>query len=223
MRIALAEYQHGGRGRRGRSWTMPPATGLALSVSWHFVNAPETLSALSLAVGVAVRRAIRDLVGIEVGLKWPNDLIVAGAKLGGILVEVDALGGTARHVVIGIGINVRTPSAYLATLGRLGYGACDLRSAAPDCSLDRSLLAAAVINHLAELLGAFAGDGFEPYRAEWLEAHVLEGKQVELHRPAGIDRATVRGIAADGALVVEDPSGRRRRIVAGDVSVRVGG
>jgi BirA family biotin operon repressor/biotin-[acetyl-CoA-carboxylase] ligase len=223
LQVAVAEYQSGGRGRRGRRWTMPPGAGLALSASWGFPRAPAVLGALSLAVGAAARRALRDHAGIEVGLKWPNDLIAAGGKLGGILVEVDALADGTCHVVAGIGINVAAPAAYLARVSDFGHGASDLRTAAPGRALDRSALAGALVTRLVELFAAYAATGFEPYRDEWLAAHVLAGEPVELATPAGVEQATVRGIDADGALIVADAAGAERRIVAGDVSVRRSG
>jgi BirA family biotin operon repressor/biotin-[acetyl-CoA-carboxylase] ligase len=218
-RVAIAEYQHGGRGRRGRSWNMPPAAGIALSVAWCFEYAPAGLTALSLAVGAVARRAVATAVGIDVGLKWPNDLIVDQGKLGGILVELDRLELGACRVVAGIGINVKVPEAYLASVSNFRHGARDLasRSSVP---VDRTALAAALIEQLVDLFVDFAASGFEPYRAEWLAAHVLDGRAVELTTPTGVDFGTVRGIEPDGALIFEDAAGKRRRIISGDVTVR---
>ena len=218
-RVAIAEYQTGGRGRRGRSWTMPPGAGIALSAAWNFAPAPEGLTALSLAVGAAARRAIRTAVGIEVGLKWPNDLMVDRGKLGGILVEVDRPETGTCRVVAGIGINVKVPHAYLAGVSHFRYGARDLASAT-GAAVDRSTLAARLVEQLVELFANFAATGFAPYRAEWLDAHVLDGQSVELSSAAGVDYGTVRGIEADGALIIEDAAGDRRRIISGDVTVR---
>jgi BirA family biotin operon repressor/biotin-[acetyl-CoA-carboxylase] ligase len=222
VHLSLAEYQHGGRGRRGRRWTMPPGTGLALSAAWFFPTAPAALSTLSLAVGAAARRAIRDVAGVGIGLKWPNDLVIAGRKLGGILVEVDALPDGARHVVVGIGINVAAPAGYLLRVSDFQHGACDLRSALSGAAPDRSLLAGALANRLVEMFVDFSATGFEPYRAEWLAAHVLDGEAIALTTAAGVDYGTVCGLDADGALLVADASGERRRVLAGDVTVRAG-
>jgi BirA family biotin operon repressor/biotin-[acetyl-CoA-carboxylase] ligase len=220
LRVALAEHQTGGRGRRGRRWIMPPGAGIALSVAWQFERKPAALTALSLAVGAAARRAIGDSTGVDVGLKWPNDLILDGGKLGGILVELDAPADGGCHVVAGIGLNIAVPADCLADASDFRHGARNLAPAVPGQRLDRSVIAGALIARLVELFVDFAATGFEPYRTEWLAAHVLEGEPVTLDSPAGIEAGTVRGIEADGALVVEDAGGTRRRILSGDVTVR---
>lgn len=220
-RVAIAEYQTAGRGRHGRRWSMPPGTGIALSAAWTFDQPPKTPGALSLAVGVAARRAILDVTGLAIGLKWPNDLIVNHSKLGGILVEVASLPGGALQVVAGIGINVKVPQALLATVSDFSHGATDLSTAAPEWAIDRASLAARLIDQFIKLFDDFSESGFEPYRAEWLAAHVLDGQAVELRSVSGIDYATVRGIEADGSLIVEDSGGLRRSILSGDVTIRM--
>ena len=220
LRVALAEYQSAGRGRQGRRWLMPPGAGIALSAAWRFIAAPRELTALSLAVGAAARRAIGDATGIEIGLKWPNDLMLDGGKAGGILVEVDSHVSGACRVVAGIGINVAVPAEILANLSDMREGARDLASAHRGATIDRSRLAAALVERLVELFAGFADSGFAPYRGEWLAAHVLADRQVELLSALGTAVGTVRGIDADGALIVEDAAGARQRILSGDVSVR---
>jgi BirA family biotin operon repressor/biotin-[acetyl-CoA-carboxylase] ligase len=222
MRVAIAEHQSAGRGRRGRQWIMPPAAGLALSAAWTFESRPALLSALGLAVGAAARRALRELADIEVGLKWPNDLIVGAQKLGGILVELESLPGDACLIVAGIGINVCVPRACLERVGSDRFGATDLARALGTQAPDRSALAGRLLAHLLELFRGYAQTGFEPYRDEWLAAHVLADRDVELTTARGIELGRVRGIDADGALVLEDGQGGTRRVISGDVTVRVG-
>lgn len=220
LNAAIAEYQHGGRGRRGRSWQMPPGAGLALSVGWRFDNAPELLAGLSLAVGAAARRALVAAAAVEVGLKWPNDLVVDGGKLGGILVELDRLADGDVHVVAGIGINVCVPPDYLAGVSDWDRGARDLAAAIGGARIDRSRLAAALIEALYELFAGYAERGFTAWRDEWQAAHVLEGLDVEIRSAAAAEVGTVRGVDLDGALLVEDAAGRSRRFLAGEVTVR---
>src|SRR5690554_4170507 len=124
-RVCIAEYQHAGRGRRGRRWIVPPAAGLCLSAAWSFAVRPEALSALALAAGVAARRAIRDACGLDVTLKWPNDLVLDGGKLGGILVETAPRPRGGVLAVVGVGINVALPRDAAALIDWPG-GATDL-------------------------------------------------------------------------------------------------
>lgn len=217
-RVAMADYQTAGRGRRGRRWVMSPGTGLALSLAWRFGRPPSGLSALSLAVGAAVRRAVGDATGLDIGLKWPNDLMIDGGKLGGILVELDRPASGVCHVVAGIGINVRVPEDDLPGLSDLG--ARDLAGAAPDLRIERSALAARLIERLVELFSDFARTGFEPYLDEWLDAHVLSDRAVEIRSGESLDHGIVRGIAVDGALIVESEAGQQQRVIVGDVTIR---
>ncbi|HET9447885.1 MAG TPA: biotin--[acetyl-CoA-carboxylase] ligase, partial [Steroidobacteraceae bacterium] len=101
--VCVAEIQNAGRGRRGRSWVAPFGSGVCMSMSWQFPEAPPTFSALSLAVGVAAVRAFRRLGINGIGLKWPNDLIWSQRKLGGILIEMRGESAGPAQVVIGIG------------------------------------------------------------------------------------------------------------------------
>jgi BirA family biotin operon repressor/biotin-[acetyl-CoA-carboxylase] ligase len=220
-RIAIAEYQSAGRGRRGRQWLMPPGSGIALSVSWAFQRTPSDFAAFSLAVGTMARRAIIDVTGLDIGLKWPNDLIVDSGKLGGILVELARLEDGTCHVVAGIGINVKVPAAFLAQVSDFSHGARDIARQVPEWAIDRAALTAALIERFMELFTGFADTGFEPYRAEWIDAHVLAGQAIELRSGSGTQYATVRGIDTDGALIVEDENGARRSVISGDVTIRV--
>jgi BirA family biotin operon repressor/biotin-[acetyl-CoA-carboxylase] ligase len=217
--VAIAEFQHAGRGRRGRGWTAPLGGGLCLSVAWHFADLPPDLSALSLAVGVAARRAICALTPIDLGLKWPNDLVHAERKLGGILVELNAEAQGGCHVVAGLGINVAVPEAQLAAVSNWRHGAVDLRLAA-GAPPPRALLAARVIDELAGLFSGYAETGFGPYAAEWEACNVLRGRPVQLEEAAGVSYGIAGGIEPDGALILEAEDGSRRRVISGDVSLR---
>ena len=104
--VVLAEHQTGGRGRRGRGWVAPPGGAICFSLSWQYAELPADLSALSLVVGLCVVNALNELGVTGVTLKWPNDLVTAQGKLGGILIEMRAEAGGPVHVVIGIGLNV---------------------------------------------------------------------------------------------------------------------
>jgi BirA family biotin operon repressor/biotin-[acetyl-CoA-carboxylase] ligase len=220
LRVCIAEYQTAGRGRRGRSWRTPLGAGLCLSVGWQFADAPAELSALTLAVGVVVRRVLARVGGVQIALKWPNDLVWDERKLGGILLELTAEGQGACHVVAGVGINVALPPEWLPSLSDWPRGAVDLATATRGAAPPRAGLAIALIEELAELLAGYAETGFRAYRDDWRAADYLRGRAVRLDEAAGPVTGTALGIEADGALLIETAPGARRRVLAGDVSVR---
>jgi BirA family biotin operon repressor/biotin-[acetyl-CoA-carboxylase] ligase len=222
LNVCVAEYQTDGRGRRGRHWSAPLGAGVCLSVGWQFADAPAELGALTLAVGVVVRRALQRVAGLEIALKWPNDLVWDERKLGGILLELAAEAQGGSHVVAGIGINVALPPEVLPTLSDWPRGAVDLATALPQGPPPRVALVAALVNGLAQLLAEYPATGFGAYRSAWRAADYLRGRAVRLDEAAGPVTGTALGIDADGALLIETAAGARRRIVAGDVSVRSG-
>ena len=222
LRVCIAEYQTAGRGRRGRRWSTPLGAGLCLSVGWQFADAPAELSALTLAVGVVVRRVLARVAGVEIALKWPNDLVWDERKLGGILLELTAEGQGGCHVVAGIGINVALPPELLPSLSDWPRGAVDLATACATHGAPppRAALAIGLIEGLTELFASYAETGFNAYRADWRAADYLRGRAVRLDEAAGHVTGTALGIEADGALLIETGPGARRRVIAGDVSVR---
>ena len=218
--VCIAEFQTAGRGRRGRRWNAPLGSGIALSVGWQFAGMPAEPSALTLAVGVAVRRALARVAGLTIALKWPNDLVFDERKLGGILLELRAEAHGGAHVVAGIGLNVALPSSLLPSLSDWPRGAVDLQTALGEEPPPRVVLASALVNELAALFADYPTQGFAAYRTEWRSADFLRGRAVRVDEPAGRLFGTALGIDADGALLLENPAGERLRVIAGDVSVR---
>lgn len=212
----LAEAQTAGRGRRGRGWASPVASNLYLSQVEPLAGGLESASGLSLVVGVAVAEAIESVCGVEVQLKWPNDLIVSGRKLGGILVEL-VLGGGAAHGILGIGVNVRVPAHVGAGIDQAWI---DLTEAAGR-PVDRNALAAAVIGRLHEHVLAFRARGFdEALRIAWQARDPYRDRRIVARSEQGELRGIARGIDASGALVIETGAGRTV-VGAGDVSIRL--
>ena len=213
--LLAAELQTAGRGRRGRAWTAVVGGSLTFSLGWRFEQGAGYLSGLSLAAGVAIARALEACGCSDVELKWPNDLVYAGRKLGGILIELsgDALGPSL--VVIGVGLNVRLPDAARR----------DIAQPVTDCAtiagdIDRNRLLARVAAELALMLERYEREGFAAFRAEWQRRHALQRLPVEVLLPDGsVVHGTVVGVDADGALVL-DRDGRRLRFVTGEVSLR---
>jgi BirA family biotin operon repressor/biotin-[acetyl-CoA-carboxylase] ligase len=218
--VCIAEFQTAGRGRRGRRWNAPLGSGICLSVGWQFAGMPAELGALTLAVGVAVRRVVARIAGVTIALKWPNDLVFDERKLGGILLEIKAEAHGGAHVVAGVGLNVALPATLLHSLSDWPHGAIDLATALGTEPPARAALAGALVNELAMVFIDYPSQGFAAYRREWRAADFLRGRAVQLDEPAGPLRGTAAGIDADGALLVETAAGERRRVVAGDVSVR---
>ncbi|MGZ8196893.1 MAG: biotin--[acetyl-CoA-carboxylase] ligase [Burkholderiales bacterium] len=213
--VIAAELQQSGRGRMGRTWHSAIGGALTFSLLWRFREGAGALAGLSLAAGVALSRSLAKL-GAPVQLKWPNDLVCRGAKLGGILIEMqgDALGPSAA--IIGIGINIRLAPAARA---KIDQPAIDLASV---CSgpIDRSRVLGHVLAELARVLERFATEGFGPFKSEWAASHAHQGREIALVLPTGrVEHGIARGVADDGSLIFEGAGGIRR-VHSGEVSVR---
>lgn len=219
-RACVAEVQTLGKGRRGRTWVAPFGSGICFSLSFKFADSPPQLSALGLAVGVALLRALDQFGATEVALKWPNDLVWRGRKLAGILIEVAGEAGGPTRVVIGIGLNVHMPApvrlalaeqqaALIADLGEILHGRLP----------DRNQLVAAVIEHLLAVLDEFATKGFAAFVAEWRGRDALANAPVKVLAGNESIMGTAQGVTDDGALLV-DVRGERRQFFSAEVSLR---
>jgi len=214
--VIACELQSAGRGRRGNIWQSGLGGSLTFSLLWRFAQGAAGLTGLSLAAGVAVARALASAGVAEVQLKWPNDLLHAGRKLGGILIELHGEPAGPTAAVIGIGLNVRLPATLRDAIAQ---PVTDLVSISKQVPQRNPLLAAALIE-LAQVLDQFAAHGFAPLRQEWMARHAHQGKQVTLSSGDGktlVGRAA--GVAEDGALLVETARGLER-FVSGEVSLR---
>jgi BirA family biotin operon repressor/biotin-[acetyl-CoA-carboxylase] ligase len=219
-RVALAaEWQTAGRGRRGRTWTAIAGGSLTFSLGWKFEQGAGFLAGLSLAVGVAVVRALEAEGFRDIALKWPNDLIHRHMKMGGILIELngDALGPTTT--VIGVGLNVRLRPAARKdiTVPITDLASIAGRKAPP---IDRNRLLAHLLAELAAVLDVYAREGFAPFVVEWQHRHAYQGKSVKLLLPDGATvTGKVAGVDASGALVLADGP-RRARFLSGEITMR---
>lgn len=207
--VCLAETQTAGRGRRGRRWVSPPGASIALSLGRELNRPPAEIGALSLVVGLAVADALADA---GVALKWPNDLLLEGRKLGGILVEL--VGGRARSmVVVGVGINVDVaPEAIDQPIANLAE-----RLESPS----RNEVVAGLINAIIDFSAQFEMAGFAPMREAWQRLHHFHGRQVRLLIADREVEGTVAGVEDTGELVLAC-DGELRRFAAGEVSLREG-
>lgn len=214
--VCMTEWQRAGRGRQGRVWVSPFGCNLYLSLLWRFATGPTALAGLSLAAGVALAQALRDCVGEELGLKWPNDLVWAGRKLGGILVEVAGETSGPSHAIIGVGINIRMPEG---AAGEIGQPWIDLYRVSRELP-SRNALAAAVLNRLVIAMRTFEMQGLQPFLETWRELDVAAGKAIQLHLPTGVIDGHAQGIDDDGALLIQ-VGNDLRRYASGEISLRM--
>lgn len=216
----LAEYQSAGRGRRGRRWLAPPTAGLCLSVGGRMPAAPSDYASLATAVGVACAGALEALGVSPIGLKWPNDLLLGGGKLGGILIELRGEAQGPATIAVGLGLNIRLdPSVRADILAGGGLPPADLAALGAGAP-DRNAIAAALIGAIADCL-VHAPAGLDTaVLAGWRQRDALAGRAVHI-AGAGTGRTGIaRGLDTSGALLLEDADGHLHRVTAGEVTLR---
>jgi BirA family biotin operon repressor/biotin-[acetyl-CoA-carboxylase] ligase len=211
--VCIAERQTSGRGRRGRTWLTPAGGSIALSLGRHLSVAIAEIAPLSLVVGVAVANAMERLGVSGVSLKWPNDVLLDGVKVGGILIELAGIADPLK-VVIGVGINVGSGAEVSA---RLGMPVGDVLARRHDIS--RNDLVAELINNIHELTAKFESEGFSAMRADWEALHAHQNRTVRIISANETVEGIARGVTAGGELVLETPSGIRH-FSGGEVSLR---
>ena len=215
--MLVAIHQTAGRGRLGRRWHSEPGSSLTFSLALPLHRADW--SGLSLAIGLALAEALEP-DGRRLGLKWPNDLVLAdagqpgpGRKLGGVLIESVSV-GEQRAAVIGIGINVLPQPAADAD-----YGVAALTELWPEATPQDTL--ARIGEPLVRAVLAFERDGFAPLQPAYALRDALQGRAVRT-TDAALAEGVAEGVDADGALKVT-AGGQVRRVVSGEVSVRLAG
>ncbi|MFT3807165.1 biotin--[acetyl-CoA-carboxylase] ligase [Arenimonas sp.] len=211
----LAERQTAGQGRRGRAWASPLAAHVCLSVARRFDLGFALLSGLSLAVGVLVAEALQAAGFDDVRLKWPNDLVVGGRKLGGILIQLRGEAMGPCEAVIGLGLNVRMPSSSGELIDQPW---CDLAGLTKD-EVSRQRVLVAVLDRLLPGLAVYEREGFPAFLRRWQALDSLHGHRVRVIDGRDSVEGLALGIAEDGALRVQLPEGEGR-YHGGEVSVR---
>jgi BirA family biotin operon repressor/biotin-[acetyl-CoA-carboxylase] ligase len=214
--VCTAEQQSAGRGRRGRLWVSPYASNLYVSLLWKFTQGAAALEGLSLAVGVAVARALGACDIPNVQLKWPNDVLYDSAKLGGILLEMNGDAAGNCWVVIGVGLNVAMPKAAGGTIDQ---DWTDIKTITDNQYPGRNPLLAALLNELLPLVADFEQQGFAHWREEWQSLDALADAPVMLHAGDAPLGGIARGVNARGALQLETSTGVQS-VFGGEVSLR---
>jgi len=216
--VCFAEYQTAGKGRRGREWISPFGSNIYLSVLWQFQNGPASISGLSLAVGVAVIRALNEC-GVEgVGLKWPNDIYWQQKKLAGILIEVAGETNGPCSAVIGLGLNF-----YLAkdNAKSITQDWVDLSQILIESPVNiRNKFAATLLNHLMPMISNFEQDSLTRYIDEWRSYDCMKGQDVQIFMGQNVFSGVVEGIDDNGLLLLKDEQGQVKAFASGEVSFR---
>jgi len=213
--VCFAEHQTAGKGRRGRQWVSPYGSNIYLSILWRFQQGPAAISGLSLAIGVAVIRALKQHRINDVGLKWPNDIYSQGKKLGGILVEVSGETDGPCSAVIGLGLNLFVPESE--ALG-ITQAWTDLSKITGQTRLLRNKLAGTLLNHLLPVIAEYEGVGIQAHLDEWRRYDCLTGKSATLFIGQQQFEGIVQGIDDNGMLLIERPDGSVQTFASGEVS-----
>jgi BirA family biotin operon repressor/biotin-[acetyl-CoA-carboxylase] ligase len=215
--VFITECQLAGRGRRGRAWQSPFAANLYISIRYTLPGGFAALGGLSLAVGVSVAEALRELEpALPIALKWPNDLLVDGAKIGGVLIELAGEMDGRVDVVIGVGLNGRMTAAQADAIDQRWI---DLAAVLPQMP-SRTDLASLVITRLMGMLPLFESDGFAAFAESFAQLDAVSGKNVIVR---AVDQELVgvaAGVASDGALLLKTKDGLRS-LYGGEVSLRI--
>ena len=216
VHVLVAERQSAGRGRRGRQWQSWAEGSLTFSLLWRFARGAPVPAGQSLVLGLAVARTVEQLGALGVQLKWPNDVLVNGEKLAGILVELLPARDRSLSAVIGIGINLQLPpDAHIEHHA----GVTDLTRALELAPPSRAELLARLLAELQALLDTYALAGFPALKGAWEQRNAFAQLPVRISGERDADEGICLGVDEDGALLLRSGGGVIR-ILAGDVSLR---
>lgn len=212
--VVIAEAQTQGRGRLGRRWESPPHRNLYISILTRPAIEPEAAPQTGLVAGLATAEAVGQWTAARI--KWPNDVLIDGRKVAGILTELHAVGGGAPFIVFGIGVNLNLALDELPD--ELRDKATSL-SAAIGRPIDRVAFADALLTHLERRYLEYCDAGFAPLREPWEALSCLTGRDVRISGAGALQEGKVLGLGDDGTLRLLSADGNEMRVVAGDVTV----
>jgi BirA family biotin operon repressor/biotin-[acetyl-CoA-carboxylase] ligase len=212
--VVIAERQSAGKGRRGRQWVSPPGVNLYTSVLLRPPIQPRFAPQFTFVAAVAAARAVEEVSGLRPRVKWPNDVLLSGRKVAGLLNEMSAETESLHYVILGIGVNLNMSADQFPA---------DLRYPATSVALERGgnvsrlAFARALYRHLDGLYDLYMEKGFDPVIKAWEDLCDLVGQAVEVDFEDHILRGRVEGLDPDGALLLRLADGNLERVLAGDV------
>ncbi|MFK3958750.1 biotin--[acetyl-CoA-carboxylase] ligase [Guptibacillus hwajinpoensis] len=213
--IIVADEQTAGKGRLGRSWHSPPGSGIWTSIILRPKLPPQKAPQFTLIAAVSVVHAIRKQTGLEAEIKWPNDILIDGKKVVGILTELQAEADQIKSIIIGMGINVNATKEDFpedlttATSLRIELGK----------EIKRSVLLAAILNELETLYEEYLNNGFRMIKLLWESYAVSLGRRIKARTLNGVIEGLAKGITEEGVLLLEDESGKMHYIYSADIEI----
>jgi BirA family biotin operon repressor/biotin-[acetyl-CoA-carboxylase] ligase len=214
--VVFAESQTKGRGRLGRKWMSPTHKGLWFSVLLRPDLRPQETTQLTVASAIALHRAIKTVTGLSAEIKWPNDLLVGGKKVVGILTEMSAEVDRVRHVILGIGVDVnQDANAFPAELRKT---ATSLKIESGR-EISRAELATEIMRELDLDYARICGGKFSQVADEWETLCATIGKKVSVQMGSRLIRGCAEALDDDGALLVRTEHGHLERVIGGDVTL----
>lgn len=215
--VVFAESQTKGRGRLGRKWISPPRQGLWFSILLRPGLRPQAATQLTVAAATALFRAIRDVAGIAPEIKWPNDILIKGRKVCGVLTELSAELDHIKHLILGIGVDVNQSAAeFPPELRKLATSI----KAETGRHVHRAELAAAILRELDHDYGLITAGDFQRVADEWQRRCTTIGQRVAIQTGAQTLHGHAEALDDDGALLVRTQHGRLERVIGGDVTLQ---
>lgn len=218
--VCIAEKQIAGRGRRGRTWISPFAQNIYFSLGWRFASGITALKGLSLLVGCVIVRVLKQLGFRDVGLKWPNDVLVNTKKLAGVLVEIRGDLAGDCELVIGIGLNYCMQDSVADAIAQPWVDLQQLADIEAVNLPSRNHLVASLISELLTVLQDYEEKTFSEYKAEWEAYNVYQGKKIELVLANSRLLGKCLGVDNDGAVILEDVNNQLHYLHGGEISLR---
>jgi len=214
--LVIAEKQTKGRGRRGRSWFSPPGDGIYFSLILRPIISPSETPKITLMTAVVLAETLISLMKLKLRIKWPNDILVNGKKLAGILTEISTDMDAVNYIIVGLGLNV---NAQLEDLPK------EIRKTATSILIEtgKQFPRVKLIQHYLKLYeifyDMFKNNDFEPIMNRWRELADIIGRQIKVDVIGKTHIGKVEDVDNDGVLILKDDQGRLQRIFSGDVTL----